>query len=114
MRENLPRKSERRTGRAAKILRSRKLSARRPSDSDAHRPAGALDIRPVRRRQRTVHAGAQFRSPAEPWADACTSTGRLTIAALDASLKKSSFLRANFLSVSMDEGLNTFEDRLVR
>jgi DNA invertase Pin-like site-specific DNA recombinase len=29
-----------------------------------------------------LHAGAQFRSPAEPWADISTSTGRLMIAVL--------------------------------
>ena len=32
--------------------------------------------------KRTVDAGGQFRSPAEPWADNSTSTGRLMIAVL--------------------------------
>jgi DNA invertase Pin-like site-specific DNA recombinase len=35
--------------------------------------------------KRIVDAGGQFRSPAEPWADTSTSTGRLMIAILGAS-----------------------------
>jgi Helix-turn-helix domain of resolvase len=59
-----------------------KPSARRRGDGDAHRPAGALDLRPVRHRQADRGRCGQFRSLAEPWADTATSTGRLIIAVL--------------------------------
>ncbi len=55
---------------------------RRRGDGDADRPAGPLDVRPVRHRQAITDAGGQFRSLAEPWADTATSTGRLMIAVL--------------------------------
>ena len=61
----------------------RLLKGRRPrrrGDGHAHRPAGALDLRPVRHRQ--ADREGQFRSLAEPWADTATSTGRLMIAVL--------------------------------
>ena len=54
----------------------------RRGNGDAHRPAGAFDLRAFRHRQKVIGAGGQFLSLAEPWADTSTSTGRLMIAVL--------------------------------